>query len=292
MATAPTTTTTTANTNLAAMNTGVGLNTGTESNLSNWAGPYVTDMLGKGQALADSPYQAYTGPLTAGISDAQQNAFQGIAGLTLPTNEQMQAYTPQQFTAEDANRLMNPYLQASLDPQLAEAQRQSQIQNLQNRTALNKAGAYGGGRGALMESENQRNLLTNMSNITGQGYKSAYDQAMGQFNVEQNLNRGAATDAQTYGLTALQRQMDAGAAERAIETEGISADRAQFEEARDFPYKQVQYQQSLLQGMPVQAQSYTYSQPSALSNILSGSGGMMDLYNQIFGTPKTPTPTP
>ena len=63
--------------------TGVGQQTGTESSLSNWAGPYVTEMLGRGQALAEQPYQAYTGPLTAGASPTQQTAFQGIAGLTM-----------------------------------------------------------------------------------------------------------------------------------------------------------------------------------------------------------------
>lgn len=270
--------------------TGVGQQTGTESSLSNWAGPYVTEMLGKGQALAEQPYQAYTGPLTAGASPTQQTAFQGIAGLTIPT-DQMKAFTPQQFSAEDAQRLMNPYLTAALDPQIAEARRQSEIQNLQNRTALTKAGAFGGGRGALMESENQRNMLTNLANITGQGYKTAYDQAMQQFNREQEQQQQATTAAQNYGLAALQKQADLGQQERGIEQEGITADINQFKEERDYPYKQVQYMQSLLQGLPVAAQTYSYSQPSALSQILSGSGGIMDLYNRLFPGSTTPTTT-
>ena len=269
--------------------TGVGQQTGTESSLSNWAGPYVTEMLGRGQALADQPYQAYTGPLTAGASPTQSTAFQGIAGLTIPT-DQMKAFTPQQFTAEDAQRLMNPYLTAALDPQIEEAKRQAMIQNLSNRTALTKAGAFGGGRGALMESENQRNMLTNLSNITGQGYKTAYDQAMAQFNREQEQGQQATTAAQNFGLAALQKQADMGAQQRAIEQEGITADINQFKEERDYPYKQVQYMQSLLQGLPVAAQTYSYSQPSALSQILSQSGGIMDLYDRLFNT-KTATPT-
>lgn len=282
----PTTTTNTA----ASAATGVGQQTGTESSLSNWVGPYVTEMLGKGQALAGQDYQAYTGPLTAGASPTQQTAFQGIAGLTIPT-DQMKAFTPQQFSAEDAQRLMNPYLTAALDPQIAEAQRQSQIQNLQNRTALTKAGAFGGGRGALMESENQRNMLTNLANITGQGYKTAYDQAMSQFNREQDQGLQATTAAQNYGLGALQKQAELGQQERAIEQEGITADYGQFKEERDYPYKQVQYMQSLLQGLPLQAQTYSYSQPSALSSILSGTGGIMDLYNRLFPGSTTTTPT-
>jgi hypothetical protein len=260
----------------------VGQQTGTESNLSNWAGSYVTDMLGKGQALSNQAYQGYGGPLTAGTSNLQNQAFQGLAGLTIPT-DQMQAFTPQQFSAADAQRLMNPYLQSALDPQIAEARRQSEISNLANRTAATRAGAFGGGRGALMESENQRNLLSNLSGITGTGYANAYNQALGQFNTEQNLARGASSDAQNYGLGVLQRQAEMGNAQRGIEQEGIAADRAQFEEERDYPYKQVQYQQSLLQGLPLQAQSYTYSQPSALSEFLDGGGGISELYDMLFG---------
>ena len=67
--------------------TGVGQQTGTESSLSNWAGDYVTGMLGKGEALSNQPYQAYGGPLAAGESDLQKTAFQGIAGLTIPTDQ-------------------------------------------------------------------------------------------------------------------------------------------------------------------------------------------------------------
>lgn len=288
----PATTTSSATGSTAATGaTGVGQQTGTESSLSNWAGDYVTNMLGKGQALAGQDYQAYTGPLTAGASDLQTQAFQGIAGLTIPT-DQMKAFTPQQFSAQDAQRLMNPYLTAALDPQIAEARRQSEIQNLQNRTALTKAGAFGGGRGALMESENDRNLLQNLSGITGKGYQTAYDQAMQQFNKEQDFGLQATRAAQDYGLGALTKQADLGAQQRAIEQQGVEADLAQFKEERDYPYKQVQYQQSLLQGLPLQTQSYSYTQPSALSQIMTQSGGLMDFYNRLFGAaPTTPAAT-
>jgi hypothetical protein len=82
----------------------VGQQTGTESSLSNWAGPYVTTMLGKGAALANEPYYAYTGPLTAGASGLQEQAFQGIAGLAMPTEQQTMGYTPQTFTAQGAQQ--------------------------------------------------------------------------------------------------------------------------------------------------------------------------------------------
>ena len=164
--------------------------TGTESSLSNWAGDYVTDMLGQGQALANEGYNAYTGPLTAGSSELQDQAFQGIAGIDLSLDQMgTGGYTPQAFTGENVNE---------------------------------------------------------------------------------------------YGFTGLNALSDAGATQRGITGEGIAADKAQFEEERDFPYKQVQYMQSLLQGLPIEAQSYNYAQPSVLSELASTSGGLSALYDKLF----------
>ena len=267
----------------------VGQQTGSESSLSSWAGPYVTEMLGRGQALASQPYQTYTGQLTAGPSALQEQAWQGIAGLQIPTGEQT-TYTPTSYTDTGmAQKYMSPYIQTALDPQIAEARRQAEIENLKNKAAATRAGAYGGSRQALMESEAQRNLLQNLAAITGKGYQTAYEQGAQQFNTEQGRQQAAAKQAQDYGLAGLAAQGTAGATQRDIEQQGTAADYAQFQEARDYPYKQVQYMQSLLQGLPLAAQSYSYAQPSTLSNILSSAGGITQLYNQLFGTPTQTT---
>ena len=266
-----------------------GKQTGTESNLSNWAGDYVTGMLGKGQALGNQPYQAYSGPLTAGTSQLQQNAFQGLANLTIPTDK-MGAFNPQTFGADQAQQYMNPYLMAALNPQLEEARRQSQITQMMNDAQLTKAGAFGGGRQAIMNSETQRNLGTNLANITGTGYASAYDKAMAQFNTEQGRGMEAQKMLNDYGMGALAAQQGAGTVQRQIEQEGITADMKQFEEEKLDPYKKLQFQQSLLQGLPLQTQSYSYQQPSTLSNVGATTGGIMDYYDRLFGPAKT-TPT-
>lgn len=262
----------------------VGAQTGSESSLSNWAGPYVTGMLAKGQAASNAPYQAYKGPLTAGTSGLQDQAFQGIAGLTVPT-DQMGAFTPGTFDAAAAQQYMNPYLQASLDPQIAEARRQSQITQMGNAAKATQAGAFGGSRGALMDTETQRNLGTNLAGITGAGYNAAFNNAQQQFNTEQGRGMEAQNLTNQYGLGALQKQADLGAVQRGIESEGVAADKTQFEEQRDYPLKAAQYQQSLLQGLPLATQNYSYQQPSALSNALGGASGATTLFNLLFGTP-------
>ena len=253
---------------------------GKESALSNWAGDYVTDMLGRGQALADEGYQGYTGPLTAGQSELQTSAFQGIGGLNLPT-ENMGAFTPDTFTADAAARYMNPYLMASLDPQIKEARRQSDIDRLKNATRMTQAGAFGGSRQAILDAENQRALQSNLSDIVGTGYSRAYDTAMGQFNIEQDRARGAQDDVNRYGLGAIQKLYDIGEEQRGIESEGIAADLAQFREERDYPYKQVQYMQSLLQGLPVEAQQYSTQGLSDVGQFSEDYGALAGFFREL-----------
>ena len=251
----------------------------TSSGLSDWAQPYIvgtaTDpgYLTKAKALGNEGYQAYGGPLTAGESQLQTKAFQGIGGLSVPSSIGTAAttagnvanrfagmsYNPSQFGnqfaapgayqtgqfasqyqgpdqyqagqfdtdtfgADQAQQYMNPYLQSALNPQLEEARRQSQITQLGNQAKATQAGAFGGGRQAIMDAETQRALGSNLANITGQGYNTAYDKAMSQFNAdqarqmqaqqagEQSRQFGATQSATTadlmakYGLSAQQAQ--------------------------------------------------------------------------------------
>ena len=261
----------------------VGQPASTTESLSNYAAPYVTGMLGKGEALSNMPYQAYQGPLTAGQSGLQTQAFQGLAGLTLPT-QQMGGFNPTSFTSgTTAQDYMSPYVNAALEPQIAEAQRQAEIQRVENAGRLGKAGAYGGSRQAIMESEGQRNLLRNLADIYGTGMQQAYTQGMGQFNTEQNRAQTAQDLTNRYGLSALAAQQQAGAGQRGIESQGIAADYAQFKEERDDPFKKVQYQQSLLQGLPIASEQVDYIGQSGLAELLGYGGVLSEIYKNFKG---------
>ena len=235
---------------------------GVQSSLADWAGDYTVDALAKGKALADQGMEVYTGPLTAGESDLQGQAFTGISGLAAPNN--MGAYTPQSLDASAVAQYMNPYLQASLNPQLDEARRQADISRQKTRGALTRAGAFGGSRQAIMESEGLRNLADQQAKITGEGYASAYDRALNQFNREQDFGLTTQQQANKYGLDVLGAKTKAGQVRRDIEAEGIAADKAQFEEQRLDPFKMVQFQKSLLAGLPVGAQQTEYTEPSSM----------------------------
>jgi hypothetical protein len=170
-----------------------------------------------------------------------------------------------------------------LQPQLEELRRQSQIQQMQNASRMAKAGAFGGGRQAIMDAELQRNLLTQMGSTIGQGYASAYDKAMDQYNKEQ---------AQAMGLAGMLER--GGAAQRAIEAEGIGADIAEFQQQRDYPYKQLQFQQSMLQNMPFMAQNVSYQEDSPFVQLMNAQGGLDTLYKIMFPSNpvNAPAPTP
>ena len=258
--------------------------TGKESSLSNYVGPYVTEMLGKGQALANEGYNAYMGPLTAGASDLQTQAFEGLGSLALPSDDMgVGGYQPQQFTGDIAQQYMNPYLQASLNPQIDAARRQSEIDRVNNASRMTKAGSFGGSRQAVLDAENQRALQSNLAGITGQGYADAYAQALGQFNTEQDRGMTAQDKINQYGMTGIGALADMGGVQRGIEGEGITADRLQFEEERDFPYKQVQYMQSLLQGLPLASQSVNYEEPGFLQQLSTGASDVEGFLTSLFG---------
>jgi hypothetical protein len=230
-----------------------------ESNLSEWAGPTVSGMVAKSTALADSPYQAYTGPLTAGTSPLQAAANTNAGNINVPTGI-MGAYTPGTFNTAAAQQYMNPYIQAALDPQIAEARRQSQITQMGNNAQAVKAGAFGGSRGALMNTETQRNLGTNLANITGQGYNTAYNNAQQQFNTENNMGLQAQNQNNQFGLSAISKQAELGAAQQANEQAGISALKGQFEEERQDPYNKLLFQQKMLTGLPISTQTTSTAQ--------------------------------
>ena len=376
--------------------------------LADWAAPYITNYLGKAQALSETPYQTYQGPLTAGASNLQNKVFSGLAGLTFPSNlgqsfaspmgggntnnfggpggpavlpqqggmrggpdtsnpffagvgapppgSPMDLYSPQvmpqlapsvsraprteddwknfssmalyapgtdmekakadflaggqgggpvsagpgamppmgdyptgggmplppgyntgtaptgiagltppQTTQQPSNiaqSYMNPYLQNVLTPQLDELRRQNDITNAATNAKMTQAGAFGGGRQAIMNAENNRNLMMEQNKTVGQGYASAYDKAMAQFNAEQGQAKDLANLMSTQG-----------GIERGIESEGIAADKEEFEKQRQYPFQQVQFQRDMISGLPTGSVTNTAGQLSGVGSLLSALGG-------------------
>jgi hypothetical protein len=258
--------------------------------LAPWAGDYVTEALGQGRALANQPFEAYTGPLTAGPTASQQQAFAGIQSIA-GTGFTPETYSaPQQFTGQAAQQYMNPFMQAALEPQLDEMRRQADIARLADAQRLTSAGAFGGSRQAIMESEGRRNLMDMQRRAIGEGMLGAFERGREQFNLEQ----GRATEAQQlgeqsrrysseFGLKSLADLASLGEQERAIEQAGITADKQQFEEEREWKYRMPQYQLGLLQGIPIGG-SVTQPNTTGLATLQAQIADLMKIYGQMGGT--------
>ena len=160
---------------------------------------------------------------------------------------------------------MNPYVQASLEPQLDELRRQTE--QLSRRTEQGDSlalVAYGGSRQAL-SAELTRSMLANMANVGAGRYSQAYQQARQQFNTEEQMAQQAQNLADQFGLQALANQVRAGQIRRGIEQEGITADRLQFEEKLGLSVQTGAVHAVSPAGASGAAQSYSYAQPSQLS---------------------------
>jgi hypothetical protein len=237
------------------------------NSLSEWAGPTVTDMLARGKALAAEPYQEYKGALSAGTSPLQSTAFTNAENISGST-----------FDANAAAKYMNPYIQTALMPQLDEMRRQSQINMQQLGGIFGGKGALGGARNQIVQSEGIRNLLDKQTAAIGSAYSSAFDKAMGQYNTEQNQE-----------IADLKALLDAGATQRQIEQEGITADKAQFEEERQDPFTKLLFEQSLLKGLPLgtTTSGQELSDLQRFGQSAGQIGALYDLIGNVFGKKKT-----
>jgi hypothetical protein len=168
----------------------------------------------------------------------------------------MGAYQPGTFNADAAKTYMSPYQQGVTDIEKRQAMQAADIAGSQRNAQATQQGAFGGSRQAIGNVGAASNLATQLGDIQSKGLQSAYMAGQQQFNVEQGRGLEAQNASNAYGMNVLGQQAGLGAVQRGITSEGVAADQAAFNAERDNPYKMVQYQQSLLQGLPLAAQSY------------------------------------
>jgi hypothetical protein len=279
-----TSTDTTSTTSTGTTGTGAGTTTGTgtttaidpsQSSLSASFGPYVMDMLSRGWGLANLPYTPFTGQRYADPTALQKGAFKGYEGLGPYQATQFNTGLGALGSVQD---YMNPYMQSVVDAQAREARRQSNIAGQSEQAKFAQAGAFGGARDAIMRSERERNLQTQIGDIQAKGLQSAYDLALKQRLGESTLGLEAQRLGETanqfganYGLRSLADQMAAGREERGIAQQPLDFGYQQFQESQKYPYQQATYMQSLLQGLPLTAPQYSPGL-SAIATMLQGAG--------------------
>ena len=275
--------------------------------LAPWASDYVTSTLAGATAVANEPYQQYGGALTAGPSSLQNKMFEGLGGLNLPQNfgasfssstaPQMPGVTSTGLNTASptgsgitgvgagtsgtpapggiASAYMNPYLNAVLQPQMQALRENAQSNMNAQMGKLTSQGAFGGGRQAVMQGAGNRDLLQELNKTLGLGYATAYDKGLSQFNKEQEQGKDF------YNLLG-----SAGATQRGIEQEGITADVKEFENQRNYPKEQIKFLREMIGPgtLPIQETENSPAQLSALASLIGAAGGISDLTGILDNT--------
>lgn len=292
--------------------------------------PYAEELLGKAQLYTDpdiNPYMQYMGDRVAQFTPLQQQSYEnaalmqtapqlgdatamaGLAGLGALNTQY--TFNPADFnkafssaTTRDAqgnvtgNTMMNPYMQNVVERQQADARRQSEIAMQAQNAQAARSGAFGGSGNQLMRMQAMGNLARQQGDIQAQGLNTAYNQAMGQFNTQNQLNAqqqqfgaglglqglqtagtmannlaniGQTQYGQNMGLLNMQNQFGAQQ-----QTQGQNILNNQYQDylnAQNYPYKQMGFMSDMIRGLPLTQQSQTmYAPPPSMLQQVAGAG--------------------
>ena len=296
-----------------------------QTSIPDYAKPYVEDLLGKAQYFTDTeqnPYQQYQGERVAQFTPLQQQAFTnaglmqtapqlqdasamaGMAGLGALNTQY--TFRPSDFAStftKDAqgnmtSPLMSPYMDAVVARQQADAQRQADIAMQAQNAQAARAGAFGGSGNQIMRMQALGNLARQKGDIQAQGLQNAYQQAMAQYNTQNQQNAQQQQFGAGLGLQGLQTANQAASnlanigqtqygqnmgimdlqnrygLQQQQQVQNILGNQYQdFLNYQNYPYKQMGFMSDILRGLPLTQQaSAVYQAPPSIGSQLIGAG--------------------
>ena len=163
----------------------------TQSDLPEWQRKQQEAVYSAGQSLAQQPFVPYTGAKVAGFNPDQLRQFEATRGL-FETGMQYDPLTGLQGLAQqgapqigqvgsllgaDIGAYQSPYQQQVIDQSMADIQRQADIARGQSQSQAIGAGAFGGSRSALLESESQRHYIEQQARTAAGLRQSGFENA-------------------------------------------------------------------------------------------------------------------
>ena len=300
--------------------------------------PFATKLLGQAELATDTelnPYMQYMRDRQAQFTPLQQQSFEnaglmqtapqlgdatamaGLAGLgALNTQYTFNPYQTQQFTGNNVQAYMSPYMDTVVARQQQDAQRQSDIAGQAQQAQAARSGAFGGSGDYLMRGQAAGNLARQKGDIQAKGLQDAYTQAMGQFNQSQAQNLagqqlnaqqqqfgaglglqglqtaltgaksladiGSTQYGQNVGLLNIQNQF--GGQQQQQMQNALNTEYQDFLNFQNYPYKQMGFMSDMIRGLPLTQQSQTmYAQPPSAVSQIAGLGGAALTGAKLFG---------
>jgi len=269
--------------------------------------PFIKDILGKGQALykqrMDEGFVPFEGQTLADVSADQLAAQQGLRGLVgsqaggLQEARDLTRAQTQQATAEQLQPFMNPYQQAVTDISKRTAQERFEQETLPGlRKQAIDAGAFGGSRAAMRESQAQDAQARLLADIQAKGDLAAFQDARKAFEDQKTRERFAAEG--LSGLTGAEFQarraelggLEAvGREEQQRQQQLLDESYKRFLQERGFPEQQLGTYQGFVSGAsPFLGTTRTETspqqfQPSPIASALGTAAGGLGVYERAKG---------
>jgi hypothetical protein len=286
-----------------------------QTTIPEYAKPYAEKMLGKSEALTESPYQAYGGQRMATATPEQQAVRQNVAAMQQPGQFAAgtglaaagglgalgagQQYMQMATDPMAQQAFMSPYMQNVVDLQKQEAIRDAQKGQLAQNLGAARQGTYGGARQLLAGTERERNLQQNLANIQATGAQKAYEQAMQgmQFGTTAGLQGAqAASQAgatlgqlgigqQQTGIDLAKAQEAFGAMGQAEQQKALDIQYQDFLQQQQYPYKQLGFMSDILRGsanLAATGGKTVYEAPPSVASQIGGLGlAGLGVYNLL-----------
>ena len=254
----------------------------TQTVLPDYQEEYLKDLLASTQTLANQPttipdYQV------AGLTPAQQTAIQlGIQGIgAFQPMMQAGADTVSQGVASlqpgAYEQYMNPYIENVVDQNLADIQRQADMERMRVGQAGIAGGAFGGSRQAVAEQELQRNAADTFArqsaNLRAQAFESAQDRSQQAGELFGNLGLKQAAlgeSAQAASQRDVNLLSQLGGMEQQQQQLELDAQRATSLERQFEPYQRIGFMSDVFRGVPSTTSTLTQTttpKPSLISQI-------------------------
>ena len=239
--------------------------------------PYAEDIAQQAQRLSARQYTPYRGERIAGMSPAQISALEQTKQMGpsqyYPAAGLAALQGTQEFGTPQAQVYMSPYQQAVTDIAKRKATTEGQQALQQIRSQAARAGAFGGSRQGLIESQEIANLGQRLSDIQARGSEAAFQNAQQQFERDRQAKLAGAGQLAAIGGAQQQAEIQRL---QALERAG-TLEQAEAQRLLDLRYKDF-----------LRQQDYPYQQLAAYSSAIRGLGPVSPVTTQAYQTPPSP----
>lgn len=214
-----------------------------------------SSLLGQAQGVAATPYQAYTGELTAPINSEQQTGVSGInaaAGQAQPAINQalgIAGNAANPLTAAQIQQYQNPYTQNVVDATQAQFNRNNQQQQEALTGNTIASGALGGNRAGIAANNLSSQQATAQNPVIAGLYANSYNSGLATAGQQFQQNPLAAAGSianfgvsgQNAALTGAGAQLGAGTVEQQTQQATDTANQAAYAQQQAYPFQTAQW---------------------------------------------------